>query len=685
MNTKIEKTKTAGEEIHEATGVLRCHRRGFGFLSQIESEYAFGEDLFIKPGLLPGVLDGDHCVARVIVKDGEFEVIGLRSVKQVRERIIGEGNGERSLQLDPGVGVGEVEVDRICKRGRTYLAVWRDGGWRVVQDLGESHTDGALYERCMERYLLQSGPDERAEREAGQIAQAGRGGRTENRRDLTDQLVITIDADHSKDLDDALSARIEKDGSVRVWVHIADVAEYVVEGSSLDLAAARIPTSVYLPMQVRPMLPEVLSEERLSLLPGVERDALTVELVVAANGKIISREVYESRIKSATRLSYTTVARHIRGEKAVIGEIGRDVSDLVGWLWHAASRIGVQRRRRGGVEGGLLGERHEEDLDKDAHLLVERLMVAANENVAEWLETKGMPALYRCHTAPGEEALVEIEATARAFGYNVSFERPVSPIAFAAFCEQISRSKHAEALWDVVGAAMERASYQTENLGHFGLGSEKYLHFTSPLRRYADLLVHRVVKGVLRGEQNREGWLYTLQSHEQHITEISERAGWAERDARVAVALRGMLNQTKRRGLGVVRGLNQSQVRIYVKELGEVTGSVNVRRLPSRYEYDQVRRELVSKDGRIELGDEVSVQARRIDPISGSLELKIVGKAKRGKNGSTKAGSKQNAGGAQGKGAGKNAAGSGKSKKRRGSRGGARQRARKQGPEQARS
>jgi ribonuclease R len=266
----------------------------------------------------------------------------------------------------------------------------------------------------------------------------------------------------------------------------------------------------------------------------------------------------------------------------------------------------------------------EEAYEEPAHELVERLMVAANEAVAKWLENRGMPALYRCHEAPEEESLLEIEATARAFGYNAALPRPCTPIAFAAFCEQISKSRHASALWDVVGSALERASYQVNNTGHFGLGSESYVHFTSPLRRYADLLVHRVVKSVLNGNENVAGWQRTLISMEDHITETSERASWAERDARAALSLRELKNQPRRKGLGVVRGLNASQVRVRIAELGEVDGVIPVRRLRGGYGYDPVRRELVGGGGSITIGDELMVKAGRIDPVAGALELQVV-------------------------------------------------------------
>lgn len=663
----------------EVTGTLRCHKRGFGFLGNLQGAGEDAEDLFVGARKLEGLLDGDVCRATVVRGEEELEIVDITTIRRVRTRVFGTSTGGKTIEVDPGVGVGEIALDRDTVRGHTIVAVADGRDWKFERDLGACETEEALYQRIMERYMLPSSTSSKARAEAQKTAaRTTRGGG--KRKDLRGQLVITIDADHSKDLDDALAARIEKDGAVRVWVHIADVAEHVRPGSAIDAEAAKCPTSVYLPMRTRPMLPEELSEKSLSLLPGEDRGVLTAEMLVSGDGEVLECLVYESTIRSRARLSYVTVARHIRGERSVREETGEEISDLVSWLWHAASRLGVQRKRRGGVEGGLLGERNgEEEAEKDAHMLVERLMVAANEAVAKWLEDRGMPALYRCHEAPGEESLLEIEATAGAFGYNVSFPRPCTPIAFAAFCDQISQSKNAGAMWDVVGAALERASYTTANRGHFGLGSERYLHFTSPLRRYADLLVHRVVKSVLHGSTEAEGWRSTLAGLEQHITEISERAGWAERDAKLAVSLIAMQNQPRRRGVGVVRGISASQVRVHIAELGQVGGSIGVRRMRGGYTYDPVRRELISSSGKLVIGDELSVKAERIDPMAGVLELKMVDKGAprgvRAEQGKPQGGSGgRTRGDLKGRGGQRNESKAGRPRGRRGGRGRGQQR-----------
>lgn len=640
----------------EVEGTLHCHVRGFGFIQDItitdKRPHTIAiEDVFVPANKLHGLYDGD-IVAAVVSDDEEHNLISIRTVKRTRDRLFGTVVSDGVIGVDPGVGVGTVVFKGNASIGDTIVVCDVDGEWVVAETHGSELEDESLRVRILERHMLPTAHTEITEREALRIAAGVSIGQGKLRRDLRDLPVITIDADKSKDLDDAVSAQIDSDGMVRVWVHIADVAEHVAEGCGVDLAAQRTPTSVYLPMGVRPMLPASLSEAALSLLPGVDRDVLTVEMRITPKGKVTGVDVYESVIRSRQRLSYTTVAACLRGDFTDAGHVDGATRDLLGWLWHGASRLGIQRKRRGGVDGTRFNnDDGQDELDADAHLLIERLMVAANEAVATWLEARGCPAIYRCHGGPESASLRELEQSAAAFGYNVAFEDTCTPVAFAAFCDQIQHSVHADALWDVIGGCLERATYTTENIGHFGLGSDKYLHFTSPLRRYADLVVHRVVKQYLHGQRPGAELRGTLETLAKHITEISDRASGAERDATNAVALRDLAQRSKRRGRGVVRSISATQIRVYSSELASMNGSVAVRKLTKRHSVDTVRREINAGDTTYTIGSEISVRAKRIDPIAGVLELQWLtdqgGKPTKpkvhggSKHGDSKSGSKQ--------------------------------------------
>jgi len=598
-------------------GEIRLHPRGFGFIEKRDPATRTETSYFVPGTMLAGVLDGDVVQATVETRDGNHQVRALRTIERTRTRIIGTWQ-DGSISIDPGIGMGEWPARGNAQTGETVVAEWRGGEWRVSERLGGTYDEHTLARRFLERHRLPHEHDQATIREATRVAGSKR--KRGKRRNFSNDTVITIDADHSKDLDDALSIRVERDGHLRLYVHIADVAEHVLEGSLMDKAAQATPTSVYLPMMVRPMLPPQISEQALSLLPGVERDTLTVEMLIDAEGNVVKSSIYESVIVSTQRVSYVNVAKYLRGDIDGAG-FDPDVAETVGWLWHAAQRIGIQRNVRGGVPSNLIGE--EPSDEDDAHLLVERLMVQANETVAEWLEARDLPALYRCHRAPEEEDVKAIETTACELGQYVAFNRPVSPLAFRAFYQQIEHSRDLPALRDLLAGALGSAEYTTANYGHFGLGSARYVHFTSPLRRYADLLVHRVIKRHLRGESTRK-MRGVLEGIEAHISDVSTRAGKAEREARVAIALREIETKQVRRATGTIRGISETKIRVEAEELGDVGGYIMVRKIGG-WRFDERRHEGMQNGKILKVGAKVDVKATKIDALRGSLEFAFHG------------------------------------------------------------
>jgi len=599
-----ENTQSANTTIR---GEIRFHPRGFAFVETMDESY------FVPGTLLEGVLDGDTVAASVSKRGEDTTVRKIEIASRARDRIIGTWTGN-SLSIDPGVGVGNWPAEGKASEGETVVAEYRQGKWRIIERLGDTYQSNTLARRFLERHRLPWRHEEATIKEARAVAAAKR--KRGKRRSFVEQTVITIDADHSKDLDDALSIRPERDGHLRLWVHIADVSEHVVEGSLMDKAAAGTPTSVYLPMQVRPMLPPEISEQALSLLPGEERDTLTVEMLINDEGVVVEHSVYESVIKSTQRVNYVDVAKFIHGAHEEAG-FDPDVAETVGWLWHAALRIGAQRAMRGGVPSDLIGEDPSDE--DDAHMLVERLMVQANETVANWLDERDLPALYRCHRAPKDEDVSRIETTACELGQYVSFSKPVSPVAFRSFYQQIERSCDLPALRDLLAGALGSAEYTTVNYGHFGLGSEKYVHFTSPLRRYADLLVHRAVKRHLHGESTRT-LRVAMQGIERHISEVSSRAGKAEREVRVALALREIEARPTRNATGIISGLSDTKIRIEADELGDVGGYVMARKVGG-WRFDERRHEGIRNGKILKVGSSVQVSASRIDALRGTLEF----------------------------------------------------------------
>ena len=636
-------------------GTLRVHPRGFGFV-----ENSVGS-VFVPPSLLKNFLDGDVVSVRSRTdKRGERTATNLTLLNRTRKELVGtlvELEGSIRFEIDPGVGSGNLaikkenidvlasaSVDNKFSKNKNLTSENRGSGnvvratinsdntVSVVSNIGTIDSTEALTARMLSRYQLPESHTEDNVVAAKQLVNC-RSRRNPLRRDQRESLVMTIDADISKDLDDALSVVALEDGSIRVWVHIADVAEHISAGSVLDKSARETPTSVYLPEHVRPMLPVEISENRLSLLPGEIRDVLTVEMRVDPAGRVRSVDVYESLIKSRRRVSYATVAQILSGnieagDKA-LGEHNQAMEieeiNAIRLLRTVATRLGFQRIARGGVESNRFDPElpYPTDRSEDpAHKIVERLMVAANEAVASWLDERGITTLYRVHDQLDDEGIDRLEEIASAFGFIAAFPRPLSPEAFSAFSSQLEGHRNAAAVWDALMGLLGRARYSTDNNGHFGLGSKAYLHFTSPLRRYADLCVHRTIKAYLFGSRDFSNLTTELGKVSIKINETSRRADMAERDARVARQLIE-LGTRRRRIEGVVVSVSSRGVSVATSAT-PVSAMIPVRRLPKGCRLDERRRRVTGKGKEITVGSRVTIRVEKIEPFAGRLEASLV-------------------------------------------------------------
>ena len=626
-------------------------------------------------------LDGDIVRVRSRSnKDGDRTATELKFVRRIRRELIGtviSVDGMCRFEIDPGVGSGNLPISIIDDHGNNSSTIDsignknekvsikpgeikknhrdktnksqvinaysiigqtarvllnKDETVTIIEALGEPNSALALSARMLSRHLLPEGHTKDALADADRVTQRPLV-RNPLRRDLRDFLVLTIDDDISQDLDDALSVATCTDGSLRLWVHIADVAEHVTTGSVLDQTARETTTSVYLPGHVRPMIPSKLSEDRLSLLPGVARDTVTVEIRIDPSGNIRSVDVYESLIKSRRRISYTTAAAILAGnlsagEKA-LGEhdstLLADEIECIRLLRTVATRLGFQRAARGGVDSNRFDPELPYSIDRTedpAHQLIERLMVAANEAVAGWLEERGIPTLYRVHDQLDEEAIDKLEEISAAFGFIAAFPRPLTAEAFAAFSAQLDGNRNAAAVWDVLMGLLGRARYTTENKGHFGLGSGGYLHFTSPLRRYADLCVHRTIKSYLIGKRNFVDSKIDLEKIAARVNDVARRAEMAERDARVAKQLCDFGNR-RRRMDGVVVSVSSRGISV-ATGASPVSAVVPARRLPKGRRLDERSRRIIGKGPDIAVGTRVQIRVEKVEPFAGRLEASLI-------------------------------------------------------------
>ena len=466
------------------------------------------------------------------------------------------------------------------------------------------------------------------------------------REDLTAQTVVTIDGPHSKDFDDAISAERLPHGGFRIGVHVADVAHWVEEGSALDLEAFRRSTSVYLPGKELPMFPERISHELCSLLPGRTRLALSVFLDLDAAGKPMARRLAATVIRSARRLTYSEVKRLVL-ERETILDAERvsygPVLDLVDAAHGAMKVLFARRIARGSIDFDL--PEGDVELDDDgvlldilpgernlAHRIIEEFMVAANETVAEALLGSGSPALYRVNDSPRLDRLIELRDTLAAMGIELAAsDRDLENLPTEALQRALAavQGRPEEPLVAVlVLRSLPRARYTAENGGHYALASPRYLHFTSPIRRYPDLVDHRRVRALLQGHAAAEDDLAArLPGIAEETTAREKRADNAERELLQWKKVRFLAPRVGERFAGRITGIQKFGLFVYLVN-ERVDGLIPIVTLgdePFRWEPEAHILVGETSGKTFRLADEIVVELQGVDLRHRGLVLRWAG------------------------------------------------------------
>jgi ribonuclease R len=481
---------------------------------------------------------------------------------------------------------------------------------------------------------------EAVQREAQGVPDKVRDDDRRGRRDLTHLPLVTIDGEDARDFDDAVFVErvVGAKGKplYRLVVAIADVAHYVRPGTAIDDEAVRRATSVYFPMQVLPMLPERLSNGICSLNPAVDRLCMVADLIVDASGETKTAEVYEGVMRSAARCTYTEVARVLDGEKVPQRERFRAGFEIMAEL---QAKLTAMRRRRGSIDFDLpeakivlADDGQVSAIEKRprnrAHRVVEEFMLAANEAVARWFGARDLPTIYRVHGVPDEEKLVGFLELARTHGFEVP--ESGDPRALNELLEELKGHAQQRALNQLLLRAMMQAIYSPENIGHYGLAAEHYLHFTSPIRRYPDLVVHRLLKeewARRQGDSVRGTPAGRLDELAAICSERERAAMEAEREIASFYAALFMKDKVGERYDGIVAAVVEFGLFVEL-ERWFVEGLVRVEDLGGAFALDPVQHALVdAASGRaFRVGDKVQVEVVSASPARRRIELSLVEK-----------------------------------------------------------
>ena len=619
------------------TGVVRGHRDGFGFVLRDDG----GDDVYLSAREMRAVFDGDRVAIKIIGKDrrgkpeGDLVEVLERGVREVAGKFIRErGIGlliPDNARISHRVLIAKGEANN-AKHGQIVVAEILDyptqveqATGRIVRIIGDPQQKGIATDIAIQSHAIPSLWPKAVREEIKGIGESVPSAAKKGRVDLRDVDLITIDGADARDFDDAVYC--ERIGAGwRLLVAIADVAHYVQIGSALDKQATVRGTSVYFPDRVVPMLPEVLSNGLCSLNPKVDRLCMVCDMRISKDGKVTSAKFVEAIMRSSARLTYSQVDDFLTSNSA--SSVAKPLHAVVREL-HALYKVfAIARQRRGAIELDLPQTKFELDKNgaikgiravqrNDAHRLIEECMITANVQAAKFLRKNKMPGLYRVHPKPDPERFDELRLYLVSLGLKVPHSEHVEPRQFNKLLAQVKDRPDSAAISMAMLRSLTHAEYTPKNIGHFGLALDAYAHFTSPIRRYPDLLVHRAIRHVIRGGKPGR-YQYDAGSMERlgNITSAYERrAEEATRDVEAWLKCEYMEAHVGEEFSGVITGVTNFGLFVQITEL-QIDGLVHVTSLANDYyHYESGSQRLVGERTRksYALGESMTVKVQRVD------------------------------------------------------------------------
>ncbi|EGQ2750825.1 ribonuclease R [Staphylococcus pseudintermedius] len=639
-------------------GTLSQNKKGFAFLRPDDQEM---EDIFIPPTKINRAMDGDVVLVEVKKSRGDFrkgkfegevKAIESHSIKQVvgtfsEARHFGfvVPDDKRIMQdifVPKGQELGAVEGHKVLVQITQYSDGTNSPEGQISAILGHKNDPGVdilsiIYQHGIEIEF----PDD-VLKEAENVPETILPDELKGRRDLRDELTITIDGADAKDLDDAIAVKKLDNGNTELTVSIADVSYYVTEGSALDREAYDRATSVYLVDRVIPMIPHRLSNGICSLNPEVDRLAMSCRMEIDAQGQVVKHEIFESVIHSNARMTYDAVNRIITDKDAVTRAQYPEIVPMLDLAQTLSQQLIAMRKKRGEIDFDIKEAKvivNEEGIPKEVvtrergegERLIESFMLIANETVAEHFNQMEVPFIYRIHEQPKSERLRQFFDFITNFGIMVKGTgEDIHPSTLQNIHEEIAGRPEDMVISTMMLRSMQQARYDADNLGHFGLAADYYTHFTSPIRRYPDLIVHRLVRKYLI-EKSMDGramheWEEKLPQIAEHTSNRERRAIDAERDTDELKKAEFMIQHIGDEFEGVISSV--ANFGMFVELPNTIEGMVNMQNMSDDYyHFDERQMALIGerKAKVYRIGDVVKVKVIHVDVDERQIDFQIVG------------------------------------------------------------
>ncbi|EGQ3039397.1 ribonuclease R [Staphylococcus pseudintermedius] len=639
-------------------GTLSQNKKGFAFLRPDDQEM---EDIFIPPTKINRAMDGDVVLVEVKKSRGDFrkgkfegevKAIESHSIKQVvgtfsEARHFGfvVPDDKRIMQdifVPKGQELGAVEGHKVLVQITQYSDGTNSPEGQISAILGHKNDPGVdilsiIYQHGIEIEF----PDD-VLKEAENVPETIQPDELKGRRDLRDELTITIDGADAKDLDDAIAVKKLDNGNTELTVSIADVSYYVTEGSALDREAYDRATSVYLVDRVIPMIPHRLSNGICSLNPEVDRLAMSCRMEIDAQGQVVKHEIFESVIHSNARMTYDAVNRIITDKDAVTRAQYPEIVPMLDLAQTLSQQLIAMRKKRGEIDFDIKEAKvivNEEGIPKEVvtrergegERLIESFMLIANETVAEHFNQMEVPFIYRIHEQPKSERLRQFFDFITNFGIMVKGTgEDIHPSTLQNIHEEIAGRPEDMVISTMMLRSMQQARYDADNLSHFGLAADYYTHFTSPIRRYPDLIVHRLVRKYLI-EKSMDGramheWEEKLPQIAEHTSNRERRAIDAERDTDELKKAEFMIQHIGDEFEGVISSV--ANFGMFVELPNTIEGMVNMQNMSDDYyHFDERQMALIGerKAKVYRIGDVVKVKVIHVDVDERQIDFQIVG------------------------------------------------------------